>query len=305
MPGKASDTDFENAVDAYVAGESVENAAGRFRTGEKRLKDALKERGLWRDAATTRRLATSHSTATRLAQSNLPQDEIVARYVDGESEKALADAFGVSRSVIARRLALAGVSRRDPTQANRLMMSVRTPDENRRNVAAANAACRGRTHSVEEKMLRAQRRQERRTHTSSDELTLAAMLQKRGVDVIHQQAVGIYNIDLGAYPVAVEVYGGHWHSSADHASRAPERFRYLLDSGWAVVIVWIDSRRYPLSVAAADYIAAFAQETCRNPALQGQYRVIRGDGEVVASDRFNVEDFSRIPAGGSGKYPRR
>lgn len=305
MPAKASDTDFENAVNAYVAGESVENAAGRFRTSEKRLKDALKERGLWRDPATTRRLAVAHALATRLAQSGISQDEIAVRYIAGESEKALADAFGVSRSVIARRLRCAGVPRRDPTQANRLMMTARTPEENRRNVAAANAACRGRIHSVEEKMLRAQQRQERRTHTSPDELALAAMLQERGVDVIHQQAVGIYNIDIGAYPVAVEVYGGHWHSSADHASRAPERFHYLLDSGWAVVIVWVDNRRYPLSVAAADYIAAFVQETRRNPALRGQYRVIRGDGEVVASDRFNVEDFSRIPAGGSGKHPRR
>jgi very-short-patch-repair endonuclease len=127
-------------------------------------------------------------------------------------------------------------------------------------------------------------------HISDAERELAVMLRERDIEVIPQQAVGPYNVDLGTFPIAVEVWGGAWHFSRDHT----ERFHYLLDRGWAVVIVYTDKIRSPLGPGAADYIAALI-EICRTaPPPAGQYWVIRGSGELSASGRLDDDDVASV-----------
>ncbi|MEI6180242.1 MAG: hypothetical protein WCP31_05775 [Chloroflexales bacterium] len=129
--------------------------------------------------------------ATRRAQTELPDAEIIARYMTGESEKSLAEAFDVSRQVIRARLRLANVPIRSPLEANRLLAQSRTPEEHKHNTKAAHQASRGREHTVEEKTRRAQTRQARQTHTSPYELLFKEWLQSRGIETIPQQAIGV------------------------------------------------------------------------------------------------------------------
>lgn len=122
-----------------------------------------------------------------------------------------------------------------------------------------------------------------------------------GVETTLQKAIGPYNADLAAYPVAVEIFGGNWHARGRHAARFPDRVRYFLDQGWNLVIVWVlDRRRWqsaiPLTPAAADYIASFVQLTRRDPSTRGQYRVIWGDGKEAATDGLDLNELALVPS---------
>lgn len=85
----------------------------------------------------------------------LPNEEVVRRYQAGESEFALAAAFGTSRTVIANRLRKAGVQRRSGSEANVLRMERTDPAERKRNASAAHAATRGKPWTAAEHVCRA------------------------------------------------------------------------------------------------------------------------------------------------------
>ena len=221
---------------------------------------------------------------------------IVERYVGGESVNAIARSYGISRRAVDRRLDVAGVTRRDRVEANRLMMATRTPEENVANVQAAHEAVRGRTRPIEERAKGAATRERLQTHTSEHEVALVAALRARGLDVTPQKAIGPYNVDLATGTIAVEVFGGGWHAYGVHRKRTPERLRYILDQGWNLVIVWASRERWPIGPGACDYVAAFAEEAGRNPAIRGEYRVIWGDGKVAPIGSVKVDDLARKPS---------
>lgn len=78
-----------------------------------------------------------------LNRKQLPDAEIGRRYQAGESEQALAVAFGVNRWTIRHRLIALGVQCRDRGAAMVQRMAKMPPEERRRNVLAANDALRG------------------------------------------------------------------------------------------------------------------------------------------------------------------
>ena len=219
----------------------------------------------------------------------LPADSVVARYLAGESEKSLAGSFGCCRDVIRRVLLESGVERRGLTESNRLMMSGRTAEENRRNCEAAHAAARGRQTTEAEHCLRALTHEKHPVHIGQAEPMFAQMLADRGVATVPQKAIGHYNCDLAAEPVAVEVWGGNWHFCGKHAALTPKRTRYLLDSGWSVVFVLL-TKTWPLTGRAADYVAAFVEQTRCDPTARREYRMILGTGELASAGGFDDDE---------------
>ena len=82
--------------------------------------------------------------------------------------------------------------------------------------------------------------------------------------------------------------------SANHPSSSPairQRVKYLRKRGWSVLYIWVTAR-HPLTRRAADQIVAAGQAAERNPALIGQYWVIRGTGEFVAEGRPDGDEWS-------------
>lgn len=307
MPAKGSDADFEHAIEVYVTGVSAEDAAQRFHVGVERLRDELIARGLWRSYRESRRLAAERNSVLQRERAGLPDAEIVARYLAGESENALAHAYGVSRSVVAARLRAAGVERRDMTTANRMIQARRSPEERKRGIMAAQAAQRGRKHTLEFRSKIALTRQLRRTHVSPAEELLTLWLRERlpECQIVPQYAIGPYNVDVGIVaerPIAVEIFGGAWH--AQFKRRNPDRLRYLLDAGWNLIIIWVHIQRWPLSLAAADYVASFAQQASGDPAVGSQYRVIWGDGQEVPVESLNLDNLTLIPSRRAAKRAR-
>jgi very-short-patch-repair endonuclease len=172
-------------------------------------------------------------------------------------------------------------------------MGATAPAERRRLASAAHDAVRG-IPKTEEQLLRAASARERagwNQRTSANEKVLDAWLRAQGVFPIREKAVGIYNVDFAIETVAVEVLGGSWHACKPaHARRTP----YILNQGWALLFVW-SFKRAPLCAEAGEYLISYLEETRRNPSLRGQYRVIRGDGQVAASGGSDDDEFALVP----------
>jgi len=218
-------------------------------------------------------------------------NDIVSRYVAGESENKLALEIGVSRQVVRNALIKSGVHIRNQSESETIKWAGMSDAQRAEQVRAAHIAGKGRVVSIVERVARAIANQFRTDNISIAETILTAHLTSRGIVAIQQKAVHIYNIDISIEKprVAVEIFGGGWHSSGDHAARFFERTKYLLDNGWNVIIVWVDGLKYPLDVACADYIITAMKEFSRNKSERGQYRVILGNGQLAPAckSKFN------------------
>jgi very-short-patch-repair endonuclease len=259
MTRKAPMADMENAIQDYLAGDSIETTARKYHTSDLRLTAILRDRALFRDRVTSYRLRTP-KIATAISRRFDPYSpEIIRRYIAGESELSIANNLALSRNVVARRLATAYIPRRNGSEANRL----RFRDYRQRGIAT------------------------RQAHLSMGrgETEFCSMLEARGYNPIRQLVVGRYNLDLVIPSVAVEV---HWRS--DHPFRRlfdRERVKYITNLGWHMIFVWVDAS-HPLTENAAENVVAFAQIAQRNPPGIGNYRVIRGTGEIVAEGCGNI-----------------
>lgn len=220
----------------------------------------------------------------------------VELYLAGESVLALSKRYGVARSSIDRHLRLSGVTLRTASEQNRVSAARATPEGRLARAASAHAAVRGRPRSRAVNAATALTREARGEPESNGEVKLLGWLRERGQDPRCQVAVDAYNLDFTLANVAVEVLGGEWHRyKIVHQTRT----KVILDAGWHVLFVW-DVPNYPISSAAADYAVAFAEESRRDPAAVREYRVIRGDGEFIASGRADDYQLTYIPAARSG-----
>lgn len=301
MSPKGSPGDLDHAIKLYVAGEGIDVAGEAAGVGERRLKTALRERDLLRTNAEARALAD----AKRRARIDALADQIVPRYLAGESTAELMVEFGIgNRNAIKRLVEESGHWWRGRPGSMKTRMARMTFAERQANAAAANEAARGRVHSLEERIQRAQTVETRQLHVAPAERLLGCWLKKRGIESIPQKAIGPYNADLGAAPVAVEIFGGSWHNTGRHAARTPDRARYILNEGWNLVIVWNDRRLAPFDTGCADYIAAFHERSRRDPTFRGEYRVIWSDGKEASPASPDLDNLALKPSR-SGRKRRR
>jgi len=221
--------------------------------------------------------------------------DAVERYVAGESVAELARVFDISRTAVRRHLVKSGVAMRTIGEQADLVNKQRGAEWRRARVAAAHASKRGRPPREESLVLAAETRGKRGPGSRGEEKMLG-WLKQRGEEPGVQTPVGRYNIDFTVASVAVEFLGGEWHRyKRTHGVRT----KALLDAGWHVLFVW-DVTNYPVTSKAADYAVAFAKEARRNPTAAREYRVIRGDGELVARGRLKDYEMPAIPAARSG-----
>ena len=208
----------------------------------------------------------------------------IDRYIAGESEKSLSSEAGINRYVFRRWLKDAGISPRNRS-AGMIARWVMTDSDGRAAMLTnAHIAAKNRIDTVECKIARAITKERiGRDRASIGENILTNDLVSLGYSIIQQKAVGVYNIDIAidGHPVAVEIFGGGWHASKQHISTFHERVKYLFDSGWHVIIVWVDGLRFPLTSDCAKYIHSFVNELSRYKPVNRQYRVILGNGKTA------------------------
>lgn len=275
MAAPLDPANVNKAISLYLAGKPLSEITAHTGVSESTLNRHRKARGV----------------PTRPTSSLDPQ-LVVRAYLAGASEYAIAREHGVSRGPIARVLREAGVERRGCSEAGLIRNAQLTSEERKAQVFAANVASRGRRMKETDKVRRALHNELSESHQSAGEQLLGAMLREQGLNPVPQRAIGVCNVDLAINPVAVEVLGGGWHASkAIHALRIP----YILDHGWNLVMVWDHEGRSALSSGAAEYLVSFTEEVRRNPPATCQYRVISGDGELLAARGREDDQFPVVP----------
>ena len=156
----------------------------------------------------------------------LDTNKIIKLYNSGKSINELANIFNVSRPTITRRLKNSGIVVRGQTEANQLMMSKRTIEENLHNVRAAHNAVRGKPRPREQKLKTAISRQANFTgYRSPYERDIANELIKRNIEFVPQFAIDIYNIDFAIGDnIAFEVAGTLTGDTAPDSTREAKSF---------------------------------------------------------------------------------
>lgn len=277
MARKTDPVKLNNAVQLYLSGKTSDESAAEVGISKTTLCRELKLRGI---EARGNRVNIDAATLHNL-------------YVVQElSELEISQRLKMSRPAVRRNLKVHGIHPRSHSEAGRIRMSRLTTEERQALSAAAHEAVRGRTRSWEERCkLAASREADPSTSPQSPgEEKLAQWLQERGIAYTPQKAIGAYNLDFAMKPVAVEILGGTWHAGKRiHRERTP----YILDRGWLLIFVWDCAGSY-LTSEAADYIVATLEEARRDPSLIGEYRVIRGNGELLSRGRVNDDSFTLV-----------
>lgn len=266
---------LDYAVKLYVAGKPFKQAAAESRVSTSPLYRELHRRGI-----------ETPNPRTHV----MPVATLVEKYANGASRLALAEEYGVARHVIDRCLREAGMPTRGMSEAQHLRYVGTTREERRAITAAANAALRGIPQPEEHRAKIALTRQARPPAMSIHEGQLAGWLAERNVTYTREKAVGRYNLDFAIETVAVEVLGGEWHNSRVKTVIHGRRTPYILDQGWAIAFVWA-TPSHPMTETVTEKVVAYVDEVRRNPSLIGEYRVIRGDGQLLARGR--KEDYER------------
>lgn len=273
MPRILKDRHIDNLGRRYLAGETMTELAREVGVHVETLRKAFLRRGVYQKGK-----------GPRIAPERVSingWDNILARYLAGESENSLSAELGINRWTFRQRLLKSDVAPRGRSEAETMKWASMTSDKRRSQVAAAHAATRGRTVSIEEQEARARTKARTLTKAVPIEFDLIDMLSSRGIDTIPQMALGPYNVDVAidTPPIAIEIFGGGWHAYGDHRALFHKRVKYLLNCNWSVIIIWLDSRRYPLGPAAVDYIVTFVKHLRSQPAGWCEYRMILGNGQ--------------------------
>jgi hypothetical protein len=245
-------------------------------------------------------------------------DNAIGRYIAWErSLKRLAAEYRTTSILLKRELACRGMSIRSMSEAqaircardrntewfsrfreagrNAAIHRTRTDEWKSRFKSYASmawAANTGRAHTEEERAARALTHERLRLKVSPYAVVLNDWLIERGVQTTMEAACGRYNIDIACGPVAVEVHAYSFNPIGSTRLRERDRLKYICNRGWLLLYVWISARAFILNPSAADYIVAMLEATKRDPSTIGQYRVIRGSGELVSLGRPDGDDWS-------------
>lgn len=233
--------------------------------------------------------------------------DLARKYLNGLSINQLAREFNVSRPLVTRRLRELGIKLRDQSESETVKWSQMDDHARINQVAAAHAATRGKP-SNSDLELRAMTI-ERLAKMTSNEILMKEWLNARGIMTIPQKAIGPYNCDLATSPVTVEIFGGGWHWVQSPAlARLENRIRYILNSGWHLLIIPVSDAISPLTPAVADYIVSYIQQARSNPSSRREYRVVWRAGEFSVcgyadDDKISIEQpFTRTRDLRTGQY---
>jgi hypothetical protein len=211
----------------------------------------------------------------------LDTDDLRRRHAEGQSVLQMARELGVQRRTIDIYLRRLGPEARSASEANRLRMARMTPEERRADAAAAHAArrtggSRERDTFTPGQIEKARVAERDLSYAQPDESLVAALYPQ----FRRQVAVGPYNLDFLVGNVAVEV-----HSSNTHPLYHPNlahRTEQLLGAGFHVGYLW------PYGERGCHDLIAWAQQVSLDVPLGGQYRVVRGHGEVASVDEAQM-----------------
>ena len=228
-------------------------------------------------------------------------DDLCRLYQSGFLESDLAKRFKITYQNVHRWLVIRKVPLRTISDSHRIAAARSSKEERARRASAAHDAVRGKRQTLEHREKIALGRERIHSNISPVELLCLRSLRRAGLACIPQRAIGPYNVDVAVNepPIAVEIFGGGWHSSGRHAARFKKRVKYILDHGWALVIVWADRNR-PYGRGATKYIVALAEKIRRGEPIGSKEQMIYGNGHPSTLGEYHLNGRTGIP----GPQPR-
>lgn len=266
MSRQANTVHDDYIVEHYLAGESMVEIGKVIDRTPGTIRSRLLAKGIrTRSVSEGRRLA--HERNGTPERVDLDAGALIERYLAGESEKALSIALGVNRETIRLRLIRAGIPIRGRSEAMSLRMAV----EDRLALTRAAHLSMGIGEDV-----------------------LVDALRLRGVDVERQVAVGSFSIDLSIPSLLIEVHNQNTGPLGPGRADLRERLEYLLDHWGSVLYVWT-TLSCPMTAAVANEAISAAYVAQGDPATRGQYWVVRGCGQLVASGGGDMNGVTIMP----------
>ena len=222
--------------------------------------------------------------------------EVRRRYEAGESVLAMSDALGMTRRTIGVCLHELGLKPRTASEANVLRMARLSHRERRRLAAAANEKARTHAYAFKSSRYRAIQRQAGTSgvKVGKYERDIGEMLADAGIEAIPQWAIHVYNVDffIPASRIAVEVYVSTARPvlSANTARKTMD----LLCRGYCVLAVWFKSGGCGPVRETREQLVTQLNSLRPLPSGLGQYRVVRGYGDVDPVSPAYLDKFADV-----------
>lgn len=155
---------------------------------------------------------------------------------------------------------------------------------------AAHDTVRGMKRTLEDLENRALGKEKAPPKMSRWESWFADWIASQNIPFTYSKAFGKYNIDFAiGDSVAVELYGGAFHSDGRAAARLNDRMTYILNRGWNVYIIWCLSHETSIFPGCLDDFLIFLKHTRGDETFRGKYRVIWSDGDPISSGGFESD----------------
>ena len=228
----------------------------------------------------------------------------IALYNYGIGLRGIADRLDIPIAKMTSEFKRQGIKLRTQSEQEVKKWSIMDKEKRLKQVEACHNSTKGvpQKHSALVKM--AQSRCKRR---SLYEEVFESALIDSGISFEAQFPIDKYNIDFVIGNVAVEIFGGKWHSHGSHILRFPERTKKIFDSGYALVVLYITEPKFFSREICSDFIK-FIYKLSIDKSSIGKYWVVWRTLNTVThgcSDSIDValvSPFANIRNRVSGRY---
>lgn len=280
MTAKIELFNIDDLIGQYNRGLSLEEVAKNNGIGSTTLSRRFKERGV---------------NVFRKTKNPVDSNSVCQMFISGKSVNHISKQFNISRKAVTTILKNNGIKTRNRKEASILFTNSLTQEEINRKLVNAHTAAKGRIVKEESLIKKALTKEFIGKFDSVYEESFSNILTSMDIKTIPQKAVGVYNIDLATdTKIAVEMFGGNWHSTGSAAARFLKRCKHLFDQGWSLVIIWCDKSSESIDIACAEHIKTLHNTICTNPSLIGKYWMFRCDGQLQATGSLNDDHIPLI-----------
>ena len=281
MSRKIDLPNIDDIINRYRSGETVDNMASELGVSRNTIYRAISRSGMTYPSG-------------RFARVRPGINEILALYNSGIGASGVASRLGTGRTYIIRTLEQNGIELRNHREQQIERIKYSTKEQRLAWSHASHIAATGRKKTEKEIEQAAKTRFERGVCSSSRyEDELAFLFLERGISFVQQFPVGRYNCDFVIQSVAVEVFGGSWHRHGRHLARFENRTKKLFESGFDVILVFVNKRN-PIDSTIADKIISEIEILSADKSSVRKYRVIWGSADLLSGGSSNDEHISMV-----------
>jgi very-short-patch-repair endonuclease/transposase-like protein len=282
MAGKPMLLDREHIISLYQSFISIQDIATQFGVNHKTIRKVLHGAGI----------ETPIHRHTK--KPNL--EEVLTLYNQGIGVAGIAKRLGYGRTYMVCFFDKHGIRQRNRKEQQFERMKNSTQEQIAHLTQKAHKTAKGRKRSFEELRNRAVSRYKNQSFADSKyEAFFSDYLSKMKIEFDRQFPCGPYNLDFIIGYVAVEIFGGNWHYSGLHFARFAERTKYVLNSGFFLICIFVSESKGDNfeSIINDKFIPVFNSFRGDKSGIT-KYRVIWGTSEYITGGSCNDNDFPLI-----------